>query len=159
MIGYRIGLSGQLLVFETGVLERFYQFRQTRFWHREAGGQLFARFETGVVRVIEATGPRPTDRRSRISYIPDRRAEQAEIDIRFLDGAHFIGDWHTHPEDRPNPSIADLRSTADGVRKSRHELNAFVIVIVGRTSFPEALYVAVHDGSTSHVLTTEENFA
>jgi integrative and conjugative element protein (TIGR02256 family) len=152
VIIYPIGTSGQTLVFGTEVIARFKRYQQLRWWRREAGGQLFARFVNGTIHVIEATGPRPTDLRSRYSYEPDRAAEQREIDERFLLGLHFIGDWHTHPEDRPSPSGVDLRSTADGVRRSSHELNAFVLTIVGRVPLPEGLYVSLHDGNAQYVL-------
>lgn len=152
MLVYPIGSSGQSLVLSTDVLAHFERHQQMRWWQREAGGQLFARVEGNDIHVVEATGPRRTDRRGRTSYLPDRYAEQREIDERFPSELHFIGDWHTHPEDRPSPSGVDLRSTAEGVRRSRHALNAFVMVIVGRISFPEGLFVSVHDGQFCHRL-------
>jgi integrative and conjugative element protein (TIGR02256 family) len=152
MIAYAIGSSAQTLEFSDEVLAHFRKHRQTRLWHREAGGQLFARVQTGLISVVEATGPRRTDRRNRTTYFPDRRAEQSEIDERFPAGLHFIGDWHSHPEDRPSPSLIDLDSTGDGVRRSRHSLHGFVMVIVGRIEFPAGLHVAVHDGKEPHLL-------
>jgi hypothetical protein len=59
---------------------------------------------------VEATGPRRTDRRTRTSSVPDRRAEQREIDDRFRRGLHFLGDWHTHPKNIPHPSGPDVAS-------------------------------------------------
>ena len=156
-IGYLVGQSGQRLEFSPQVLAHFAINRQTRFWQREAGGQLFARFSDEGVHVVEATGPRPTDRRSRLRYEPDRRAEQNEIDVRFPQGLHFVGDWHTHPEVMPTPSDVDVQSTSDGVRRSSHCLHAFVMVIVGRGSFPESLYVSVNDGGSQHVLMPESS--
>ena len=152
MITFPIGTSGQKLAFADNVLARFRRYQQMRWWHREAGGQLFARVRDGWIEVAEATGPRRTDRRSRTSYEPDPRAEQREIDERFPLGLHFVGDWHTHPEDRPSPSLIDTRSTAEGVRRSFHSLHAFVMVIVGRGVFPEALHVSVHDGEALYLL-------
>lgn len=151
MTAYAIGGSGQRLIFGAAVVEHFNRHRQLRFWQCEAGGQLFARFDGGRIEVVEATGPRPTDRRTRTSYTPDPAAEQREIDARFPLGLHFVGDWHTHPEDWPSPSGIDRASTASVVRRSTHELNAFVAVVVGR----KALHVSLHDGNDSHVLTAE----
>jgi integrative and conjugative element protein (TIGR02256 family) len=102
MIAYTIGVSGQNLLFAPAVIERFDCYRQRRLWHREAGGQLFARFELPDIVVAEATGPRRSDWRRRHAYWPSRRAEQAEIVERHRDGLHFVGDWHTHPEDTPH---------------------------------------------------------
>jgi len=152
LITYKIGTSGQTLVLNERVLYRFKKFAQTGWWQREAGGQLFSKFDGNQVSVAEATGPRKTDRRGRTWYEPDKAAEQREIDERFPLGLHFIGDWHTHPEDIPNPSQLDLRSISEGFRRSKHGLNAFVIIIVRRFSFPNGLHVSLHDGSSCYVL-------
>ena len=79
---YPIGTSGQTLVVDVPVLAHFERHRQIRWWQREAGGQLFSRVEGEVITIVEATGPRLGDRRTRHSYEPDRRAEQVEIDDR-----------------------------------------------------------------------------
>src|SRR5689334_6509783 len=120
MIEYPIGASGQILVLSTPVLDHFSQHRQLRWYQCEAGGQLFARLEEKRIIVTEATGPRRSDRRSRCSYEPDRTAEQREIDERFREGIHFVGDWHTHPEDLPQPSDRDETSIAETVARSCH---------------------------------------
>jgi integrative and conjugative element protein (TIGR02256 family) len=153
---YPIGASGQVLLFHPEVIARFKRHQQLRWWQCEAGGQLFARFRDTTIEVVEATGPRRSDRRSRYNYEPDRRAEQREIDQRFALGLHFIGDWHTHPEDYPRPSGVDLRSTAEGFRKSKHQLRAFVLVIAGRAKFPAGLYVSLHDDHAHQVLAPAE---
>jgi integrative and conjugative element protein (TIGR02256 family) len=146
MISARIGQSGQTLQFSENVLRHFERYRQTRFWHREAGGLLFARIVDDRIIIEEATGPRRTDRRSWYSYQGDRRAEQREIDERFGRGLDYVGDWHTHPERRPRPSGADDRAMVVRFTESRHQLLAFAFVIVGTDPFPTGLAVAVHDG-------------
>jgi len=156
MIEYEVGQSGQVLVFSDTVLKHFRRHRQTRPWQKEAGGQLFARIALPRIVVSEATGPRPTDRRTRTSYQPDRAAEQREILERHARGLHFIGDWHTHPETRPAPSGRDHRSIADCFVRSTHGLNAFVLVIVGTAALQEALYVAVHNAELTTRLIARE---
>src|SRR3546814_8042190 len=78
------------------------------------------------------------DRRTRTSYIPDRRAEQAEIFDRHARGLHYVGDWHTHPERYPQPSSPDAQSIAECVAKSTHQLNGFVLIIVGQAEPPRS---------------------
>src|SRR4051794_31988873 len=73
MIVYPIGASSQLLVFTDPVLNHFEKPRQRKWWHREAGGQLSARFDLPRIVIEEATGPRRTDWRTRYSYRPNRR--------------------------------------------------------------------------------------
>ncbi|MCP3475824.1 Mov34/MPN/PAD-1 family protein [Bradyrhizobium sp. CCGUVB1N3] len=152
VISFDIGHSGQSLRFVAEVLQRFDSNRQTRFWHREAGGLLFARFDLPSIDVCEATGPRPTDRRSRYSYRPDEKAEKAEIDASFSRGLHFVGCWHTHPEDIASPSTIDTRNISDCVRRSQHALNGFVMVIVGRAARPDSMFVSICDRSLVHQL-------
>src|ERR1700730_5735407 len=133
---YPISSSGQRLVFTEPVIERFAKYRQTRWWQREAGGQLFACVALPEILVVEATGPRRSDWRTRYTYIPNRRAEQREINGRHPRGLHFIGDWHTHPEDQPVPSWRDEESIREAFVESEHALNGFILAIVGRNAFP-----------------------
>jgi integrative and conjugative element protein (TIGR02256 family) len=115
-------------------------------------GQLFARLEPPRITVLRATGPRAGDRRTRFSYIPDRRAEQREIDDAFRRGLHYVGDWHTHPDDLPTASVTDNEGLAELVSRSAHSLNAFVLVVVGIGHLPEAMAVTLHDGAAIYRL-------
>ncbi|RWJ00050.1 Mov34/MPN/PAD-1 family protein [Mesorhizobium sp.] len=152
MIAYPIGTSGQTLVFTQPVLDRFSSYRQRRSWQREAGGQLFARFDGTDIIVTEATPPSPYDVRSRFGFRPNRRREQAEILERHERGHHFIGDWHTHPETEPHPSPVDTESMRDLVVRSRHQLNGFIMVIVGTRDAPHGLSVTFHSrAATLHL--------
>jgi integrative and conjugative element protein (TIGR02256 family) len=153
VISFDIGHSGQQLSFDDAVLSHLDRHRQTRIWHREAGGLLFARLALPTIDVCAITGPRRGDRRSRYSYRPDERAEQREIDEMFGRNLHFVGCWHTHPEDTASPSHVDTRNISDCVRRSDHALNGFVMVIVGRSALPDSLFVSVCDQSSVHRLT------
>ena len=143
MIRYPIGDSGQTLVFHSHVVEHFLRYRQHYRWAKEAGGQLFAVFDQAEIKVIMSTGPRLTDQRTRYSYIPDRKVEQAEIDYFYKKGLHFIGDWHTHAERVPVPSSNDLVNAKDCVVRSTHALQGFVFVIVGTAPPPDGLFVGI----------------
>lgn len=121
--------------------------RQLRAKDPEAGGQLFARFEGNNTVIVEATGPKPRDRRARCLFIPNRWLQRQEIQTLHRSGKHFVGDWHTHPEAVPSPSGEDVAAMIDCFRKSRHELHAFIMVIVGTSESPEGLYVGLVDGS------------
>ena len=131
MIVFPLAESGQRLVFSPTVLEHFEEHQQLRWWHREAGGQVFAQLALPDIIVVEATGPRPLDWRTRHTYRPSRSLEQREIVDRHARGLHFIGDWHTHPEVAPTPSRRDMLSMQELVTNSTHALNGFVLIIVG----------------------------
>jgi integrative and conjugative element protein (TIGR02256 family) len=145
MLEYPIGSSGQVVVLSEEVVGKFRRYRQKHWYQREAGGQLFAQLSQSRIVVEEATGPRRTDRRTRTSYVPDRAAEQREINTRHAEGLHYVGDWHTHPETYPGPSGVDIASISESVRKSMHALNGFLLVIVGQSEPPDGLLVTVHD--------------
>lgn len=145
MIEIPLGVSGQTLVIADSVLRHFRMHRQTKPWHCEAGGQLFAVVSPLELYICEATGPRPTDKRTRFGYKPDRKAEQIEIRERHTRALQYVGDWHTHPEAIPHPSRTDYSSMSDCFRKSKHSLNAFLLAIVGNSSPPKSLHLSLHD--------------
>jgi integrative and conjugative element protein (TIGR02256 family) len=143
VISYEIAQSDQRLVFSGEAMAQFSRWRQIGIGAAEAGGQLFAREDGDIVRVMEATAPRAGDRRWRFGFQPDRAAERAEILQRHSHGLHFVGDWHTHPEDIPTPSARDVQSTVDMFMRSTHHLNWMLLVIVGRREGPEGLFVGL----------------
>jgi integrative and conjugative element protein (TIGR02256 family) len=149
---YPIGTSGQQVIFGDNVLSHFSQHRQHRFWHAEAGGQLFATFKGHIISIDAVTGPKITDYRTRYSYAACRRDAQADIDALHRLGFHYVGEWHTHPQRIPNPSWRDKITMASRVRRSRHDMRGLIFVIVGSASFPKGLKVMLHDGNDVHSL-------
>ncbi|WP_170149468.1 Mov34/MPN/PAD-1 family protein [Rhodoplanes roseus] len=146
-------MSAQVVTFEVRhivvrigslALATFDAHRQRRFYQREAGGQLFARVRADEWEIVAATGPRSRDRRGRFSFRPHRASEQEEIFQHHELGLDYVGDWHTHPEDVPRPSFDDLSSIAKVVRRSTHHLPGFLLLIVGRDSFPGGLWASFH---------------
>ena len=143
-IQYPIGESGQYLVLDENVLNYFEKWRQLKPGMPEAGGQLFGAVEGRCIKIKLATGPRRSDRRGRFFFIADRLAERREISTLHKSGLHYFGDWHTHPQAVPTPSETDLASMADLYTRSKHELHAFAMVIVGTASFPVGLHFSLH---------------
>jgi integrative and conjugative element protein (TIGR02256 family) len=127
------------------VLETFDTHRQVRFYHREAGGQLFGHFVPGHWSVEEATGPRKGDRRGRFSFLPSRASEQREIEAFHARGLEYLGDWHTHPENQPTPSAKDIDTINSIVRESKHHLPGFLLCIIGRAEFSAGMWLSFHD--------------
>ena len=113
-------------------------------------------FQAKTITIEEATGPRRSDIRSRYSYIPDRKAEQREINERFPSGLHFIGDWHTHPEQIPHLSGTDLDNMRECVKKSRHAVSGFLLIVVGTDPQPSGLHASLHNGKDTLLLRMED---
>ena len=143
---YTITGVDQELIFSPNAIEYMRMQRQSKIWQAEAGGQLFAKVTPCEIFVVEATGPRATDVRTRTTYRPDRRAEQEEIHDRFKRGLVYVGDWHTHPDKLPSPSARDAHSMVECFSKSRHNLRAFILVIVGSGSDWLDSFVALYSG-------------
>lgn len=148
MIKYTIGSLGQTLVLTDRVIKHLTRHRQVGTDDLEGGGQLFAQFDGSTVRVEQATGPRPSDRRSLMAFVPNRFAERREINRLFKRGLHFVGDWHTHAESYPRPSKTDIDSFMEMFRESRHKLAGFVMIIVGTAPPMEGLFVGLVNGES-----------
>lgn len=153
VISYPIGDSGQELILTDTILDHLKRYRQRTPGSREAGGQLFARFEDARVSIERATGPNPSDQRTLFTFSPNRLVERREIKRLFEVGLHYVGDWHTHPEAHPCPSDTDIHSFQEMFQQSRHKLASFVMIIVGNAGFPDGLFVALCDGGGIKPLT------
>jgi len=151
-LSYSLPAGCGTLQLSSHVLTHFESFKQQKFYSREAGGQLFATFnDPSLMGIVEATGPRRTDKRSVFSYKPDRVAENLEIRERFARDLHFVGDWHTHRQHAPSPSTQDTDSILESVHLSSHNLVGFVLIIVGQAQFPAGLHVSFHSKAGSRV--------
>jgi integrative and conjugative element protein (TIGR02256 family) len=137
--------------FTEDVLGHFDFHRQIGRDRPEAGGQLFADIQV-ITTIKKATGPRKWDRRGRLFYFPNKILEAAEIRTMYKQHLHFVGDWHTHPEEIPKPSSTDIQNIRRCFKESTHQLLGFVMVIVGTAPFPQGLSVTFHSQDDWHVL-------
>ncbi len=143
-IAFAVGASSQLVILGDPVIRRLLHYRQKGRGAEEAGGQLFAAFENEEINVVSVTGPRKGDQRGRTHFRPDRRAEQEEIVMHHSMGLHYVGDWHSHPEERPRPSRTDIASISDCFKRSKHDLAGFLLLIVGQAEPPEGFHLSLH---------------
>ncbi len=143
-IFYNIPHSEQKIQISTSVLDIFKKFRQIDSLP-EAGGLLFAEFEFPLIKIVKASPPNKSDKRWRTLFVPNRILQRRLIKKLFKSNQHFIGEWHTHPTNVPRPSSLDLESTMDSFVKSKHELNYFIMVIVGNSLESLELWVSLHN--------------
>jgi integrative and conjugative element protein (TIGR02256 family) len=158
LIRYVIQPGGPGILVADRVLATLLRHRQSTPGAMEAGGQLFARFDGTETNVVEATGPTPFDHRGRFFFHPSRLFQRLEIRNCYKKGLHFVGDWHTHPQSYPRPSSEDRKSIHDCFLKSRHDLLAFVLIVVGTADPPSGLHVGLYDGCTETILVPEPNW-
>lgn len=101
--------GGQVLI-EAAVLITVSRYRQNAPQKTEAGGILLGQRRGKHVHVIEATKPAHTDRRTRMRFDRASATHQEIATARWHASGgtiDYIGEWHTHPEDRPSPSLID----------------------------------------------------
>ena len=100
---FKIGLSA---------LKTMLCFVQDESHKPEAGGVLLGRhiIDTNDIVVDWVTTPLPGDRQSRFRFFRTRRRHQELIDQAWRESSRtctYLGEWHTHPEAAPAPSIVD----------------------------------------------------
>jgi len=155
MMTYELPGQKQRLIFTHRVLKHLFQQRQIKKTQSEAGGQLFAKITPQIVVVVAATGPHMRDLRKRFSFIPYKWRLKKEIHDSFSRGLHYVGDWHTHPQKKPKPSWLDLISMRECYIKSSHELDHFILVILGNSTGTKGIWVGLINQTQTINLDTE----
>jgi integrative and conjugative element protein (TIGR02256 family) len=121
------------------VVKRLERYRQSTPWSKEAGGQLFGSIDSNRICVAEATGPYRGDARSRFHYQSDPHAAQRAVEACAARGLLYLGEWHTHAEDRPHASGWDHDAMDRLLAGSRLNSNSLLMLIGGRAPVPEGL--------------------
>ena len=128
------GKDESLVVISIGVANVLISYRQLSDSSSESAGVLIGE-RRGVHIVIKTVSePSPWDIRSRFRVDRVSKHHQKAVDNAFKksDGEwHYLGEWHTHPEDVPKPSMIDYSSW----NKNLKSLDSLILIIVGRTDF------------------------
>lgn len=126
-------------------LAHLHRHRQRGFFAKEAGGQLFGkRIATGL-EILAATGPYKRDARTRTSYRSDPTAADRMIATMRKKGLFYLGEWHTHPEQYPHPSVRDVDSFVSLCARSEHPSATLILTIQGQEATPAGLAVLTVD--------------
>lgn len=141
---YQLPHAAWQLELHSVVLEHMDNHRQTSFWKKEAGGQLYAKSLTAAqIEVSVASGPYPGDLRSRHRYTMKGEAATSDREYLFKQGFTLCGLWHTHPEPNPFPSGPDLNAVKDNLALLP-EWETLLLVIQGTLPGPDGLFVGVY---------------
>lgn len=136
-----------LLHFSDSSLEIFNQHVQARDVDCEAGGILLGSVHGTHVLIEQATVPTAWDKRFRYLFERMPFCHEAIALTRWTASqgtVRYLGEWHTHPEDHPQPSGLD-RSEWNRLSAKRQDQRPILVVIVGRKS----LYVELVPSSGS----------
>ena len=126
------GDRSRLLHFSMGTLETFSQHVQGS----EAGGLLLGSVHGSHMLIEQATVPTAWDKRFRYLFERMPFGHEAIALSRWTASQgtiRYLGEWHTHPEDHPQPSGLD-RSEWNRLSAQRRDKRPMLSVIVGRKS-------------------------
>ncbi|HHU16970.1 MAG TPA: hypothetical protein GXZ70_01915 [Clostridiales bacterium] len=87
------------------------------------------------ISITFATEPDSNDKRSRCSFKIKSNKHNKTLQKRFSKSGNrevYLGTWHTHPEDYPNPSKCDTDDWLKQYSINRNLFENMVFVIVGR---------------------------
>lgn len=138
--------SKQRVLIASNVLKTFSAARQLSRDAKETGGLLFAEISADWINIVDASNADAAASVSRFRFVPKLKTRRERIIRAFGKGLHFVGEWHTHPEYDPSPSVLDNKSMNDSFIKSKHELTTFMMIIVGNRPNELSLRVTLHDG-------------
>lgn len=110
----------------------------------ESGGILTGRILNKEIEITSCSVPSSDDIQSRYNFIRSHKTAQNFINYRFerSNGTEiYLGEWHTHPEDKPTPSNTDLKSFHKTLKNNRLNSDVHFMIIVGIVE----TYFAVYD--------------
>ncbi|MCI4450436.1 MULTISPECIES: CBASS system CD-NTase/cGAS isopeptidase Cap3 [Enterobacteriaceae] len=119
------------VVIMSDVVQNLNLYRQLHYASTEAGGTLIGERRGKHIVITHISEPGPGDVRSRTRIERKGKHHQKKVDDLFQQSDGFLvylGEWHTHPEDFPQPSSTDISSWRTGLKA----IEPMVLIIVGR---------------------------
>jgi integrative and conjugative element protein (TIGR02256 family) len=127
--------QGHRFKIKSEVVARLRQYRQENL-DREAGGVLLGRYvrDSDDVIVDKITVPMEGDRRGRRWFFRASTLHQSVLDSAWSDSAgtcNYLGEWHTHAEADPSPSVIDILDWRKRFLVDRIDSKRLFFIIVG----------------------------
>lgn len=119
------------VVIMSEIVQQLNSYRQIHYSSTEAGGTLIGERRGHHIVVTHISEPGSNDVRSRTRIERKSVHHQQKVNDLFQlsDGfLVYLGEWHTHPEDFPQPSYIDIKSWLTGLSATEPML----MLIVGR---------------------------
>ncbi len=123
------------LYIEKSVIEKMISFIQDTRFTPESGGCLIGKYRSsGNIDIIDCTVPYPKDNRNIVKFLRKDKKHLEYIE-KIKESSNgfigYIGNWHTHPQDIPEPSIVDIISWQNSLVKETEEF-PLIFIILGR---------------------------
>jgi len=110
------------------------QFAQDEIHKPESGGVLLGRHIVNTKNIVvdRVTTPMPADRQARFRFFRSRNAHQQVIDQVWQESKEtctYLGEWHTHPESVPTPSLVDQFDWRRKLMFDRFSEHLFFVIV------------------------------
>ncbi len=117
-------------------LQKIIEYLQVNDEMKEAGGVLLGRYiiDSNDIVVDDITTPMQNDVRKRFFFLKQKKYHQkivTESWIKSKGTCNYLGEWHTHPEAIPTPSIVDTKEWERLLKSTKFEGESLYFVIAG----------------------------
>ncbi|MRT94581.1 Mov34/MPN/PAD-1 family protein [Ancylomarina sp. 16SWW S1-10-2] len=131
--------NNSILQINGDVIKELTTFKQIEPKSTEAGGVILGRILkiTNHLIIDEITIPFQSDIRKRFYFKRNKSSHQKIVDKRWSESdktENYFGEWHTHAEDNPTPSVVDKNDWKRRMKNDKLFLPFLVSIIVGRKS-------------------------
>lgn len=138
---YRVD-EDTILIITDLALEKFNKYRQ-RDGMDEAGGILLGKIKNDYSEYIieDISEPSCEDKSSKYSFVRSKNSAQKVINKAFCASngiIQYLGEWHTHPQYNPNPSITDRLLIKQCSKEIENISDVIFLIIVGEE---DSMYV------------------
>jgi len=142
-------LNDKTLKIQEDVLNTFYKFRQKSILF-ESGGILLGKATKDALIIEKATTPGKGDKQGVFFFHRQKRRAQTLINKAFSESKGtliYMGEWHTHRQHIPHPSLKDKKEIIRAFKRSELNLDIIVLIVVGNADRFGNLWVGYFDGN------------
>ncbi|MCU1808237.1 Mov34/MPN/PAD-1 family protein [Cytobacillus firmus] len=131
--------AGGFIKISEQVLAVVHQYIQLGKGDREAGGVLLGRFIEGSSDIVidKVTVPMERDIRKRCFFQKNKYDHQTIVHTIWEKSegtCNYLGEWHTHPEPHPAPSLHDIREWKKVLKYTVCDSDEIFFIIIGTES-------------------------
>jgi len=123
--------TDSFLIVPLSLIEQLEKYRQLSSNDPEVGGTFSGIYRPPHIEITNFTAPQKTDLKSRFRFIRKSRKHIETVVKRWESSKGietYLGEWHTHPEDKPTPSQLDIEEWQTKLPKGSMKF----LLIVGR---------------------------
>ncbi|MDP8212135.1 MAG: Mov34/MPN/PAD-1 family protein [Candidatus Zapsychrus exili] len=126
--------SSREVRFSSEVLKELSTFEQNGK-QPESGGILLGKVYTHYDEILEITTPGQLDKHGSFFFYRAKKSAQKVINKKWKQSKGeliYLGEWHTHCEKNPTPSLEDKKMIKNMLTTTKMEINYLYLVIVGQ---------------------------